>query len=302
MPERGKMGGGSGDSGPRDIARGGRAARRFDLILSDNDGCLVSESTTAYDLESLRKVREHNERAREIGDVPLLTICSGRPQPFVEAMCRMLAIYGAPAIAENGAWLYDAESNRYEIDPSITREHLAAVEDLRGWLLGRFGPGGREARGGGISLQPGKTASVSVYHPDAVYVRELLGRLKVELAERYPDGSGGDAVVKAGGTGELFRVSMTELYINCDLAHVSKGTAIDRLIAQTGHARERLAGIGDMPSDMAIRERVAWFGCPSNAVGELKACADYVSERAEAEGVVEILDEMLKEPNGRMTK
>ncbi|MBX3386220.1 MAG: HAD hydrolase family protein [Phycisphaeraceae bacterium] len=256
-----------------------RPSHRFDAILCDNDGCLVSESTSPFDLASLHAVRTHNERAASLGGLPLLTICSGRPQPFVEAMCRLLAIYGVPAIAENGVWIYDAQTNRYEIDPSITREHLAAVEDLRSWLLATFGPGGLECVAGGVSLQPGKAASVSVYHPNAAYVRDLLVRLRSDLAGRYA-GSGSDP---------MFRVSMTELYINCDLSHISKGTAIDRMATLKGMSKDRLAGIGDMPSDMAIRDRVAWFACPANAVPELKHVADYVSSHAEARGVVDIL-------------
>ncbi len=199
----------------------------------------------------------------------------------------MLAVYGAPAIAENGVWMYDALANEYHLDPSISDEHLSAVADLRRWLVRQFGRCGAEAHAGGISLQPGKVASVSVYHPDADYVRQLLDRLRVELAKRYPRSAGGGD--EASG---LFRVSMTELYINCDLAHVSKGTAIDRLMHHTGLTRERLAGIGDMPSDLAIRDRVSWFACPANAVDEVKARADYVSPYAETRGVVDILERL----------
>ena len=85
------------------------------------------------------------------------------------------------------------------------------------------------------------------------------------------------------------RVSMTWLYINCDLAHVNKGTAIDRLMRQTGLTRERTAGIGDTAGDVYIADRVAWFGCPANGSAEIKERAGYVAAAAEVEGVVEIL-------------
>ncbi len=42
--------------------------------------------------------------------------------------------------------------------------------------------------------------------------------------------------------------------------------------------------------DMAIRERVAYFACPANADEKLKAHADYVSGKEEAEGVLDILE------------
>jgi hydroxymethylpyrimidine pyrophosphatase-like HAD family hydrolase len=85
------------------------------------------------------------------------------------------------------------------------------------------------------------------------------------------------------------RVSRTRYYVNCDLDFVSKGTAIDRLCAEVGLKRARLAGIGDSESDLAIRERVAFFGCPANAVEPLRSVADYVSPYHLAEGVIDIL-------------
>ncbi len=41
--------------------------------------------------------------------------------------------------------------------------------------------------------------------------------------------------------------------------------------------------------DMAIREGVGFFACPSNADPRLKKVADYVSPKAEVEAVLDIL-------------
>jgi hydroxymethylpyrimidine pyrophosphatase-like HAD family hydrolase len=79
-------------------------------------------------------------------------------------------------------------------------------------------------------------------------------------------------------------------WVNCDLAHVSKGTGIARFREVTGLAQGRLAGIGDTMSDLAIREQVAYFAVPANAQDELKACADYVSPHHGIEGVLDILE------------
>ncbi len=74
-----------------------------------------------------------------------------------------------------------------------------------------------------------------------------------------------------------------------DLRHVNKGTAIDRLLAETGIDPVRIAGIGDTMGDRFIAERVAWFGCPANAEAEIKKSASYVSPHPEVEGVLDIL-------------
>ena len=219
------------------------------------------------DVVSLGRIADHNRMAQEKGDRPVVTVCSGRPQPFAEAMCRVIGNRTLPIICENGVWMYDPVTNEYLMDPAITEGHLQMVAEASGWVR-------RELGRRGVTMQPGKAASISLYHTETGVLKELMPELERVFARE----------------GWGFRVSMTWLYINCDLAHVSKGTGIERLMARTGLRRERMAGIGDTMSDAAIRQRVSWFGCPANAVDELKARADYVAGRAEAEGVVQLLD------------
>ena len=88
------------------------------------------------------------------------------------------------------------------------------------------------------------------------------------------------------------RVSMTWLYINCDLQQVSKGTAIDRLMTQTGIQPARTAGIGDTMGDRFIADRVSWFGCPANSEPEITKAAAYISPHKEVVGVLDILEQL----------
>jgi hydroxymethylpyrimidine pyrophosphatase-like HAD family hydrolase len=240
--------------------------RRFDAILCDIDGCLSPESSAPFDAAALARVAEHNRLAENRHDRPVLTLCSGRPQPFAEAMCRLLANSTLPVIAENGVWLYHPKGNRYDMDPRITREDIRAVQAAREWVETELGPQG-------VVMQPGKHASISLYHDNAEFLRSLEPRVRETFQQN----------------GWPLRVSMTWFYINCDLTHVSKATAIHRLFAATGLTKERCAGIGDTRGDLMIADNVAWFACPSNAVEELRARADYIAPRPEAEGVLEIL-------------
>lgn len=245
-------------------------SRRFDAVLCDNDGCLTPEDASPFDAETLARIAGRNRRAVNLGEAPVLTICSGRPIPFVEAMCRLLGNDALPAIGENGAWLFDPRTNAMELDPRIDAAALGAVCECERWVERELGPEG-------VCIQPGKHASVSLWHPDPVRLRETI-RPRVEArrdAERWP-----------------IRVSMTWFYINCDLEFISKGTAIDRLIARERLDTTRLAGIGDTASDIAIAERVAWFGCPANAAPEARARAHAVAELPEARGVLQLLDRL----------
>jgi hydroxymethylpyrimidine pyrophosphatase-like HAD family hydrolase len=242
---------------------------KFDVIICDIDGCLSSETSRPFDLVSLAKVAAHNRLAHEKQDRPILTLCTGRPQPFAESMTRLLHNLTLPLVAENGVWLYHPAENRYEMDPSITREHRRMIGEASAWIEETFGPSG-------VSQQPGKACSISLYHTKTEFLRDITPALETKFKDaQWP-----------------LRVSMTWNYINCDLAHVSKGTGIDRLLQVVNIPRKRLAGIGDTMSDLAIRERVGLFACPSNAVEQLRAQADFVARSAEAAGVVEIVERL----------
>jgi hydroxymethylpyrimidine pyrophosphatase-like HAD family hydrolase len=240
--------------------------RKYDLVICDIDGCLAPESSIPMDIERLGELAEHNRRAQRYHDRPLLTLCSGRPLPFVEAMCRLLQNHSAPCIAENGVWLYHPHNNRYLIDPAITAEHLQAVHDASRLLAELY------ARHG-VTQQPGKSAAVTLFHADPAYLRSIEADVREQLQRR----------------GLPFRVVMSWLYINCDLTHVSKATGIRRLMEAVDIPRERLAGIGDNSGDVAIADNVAFFACPGNAELEIKRRADYAAEHEEVAGVLEIL-------------
>lgn len=238
----------------------------LDLVICDVDGCLTPETSAPFDLERLSEVAEFNRRAFSTGDSPPVTVCTGRPEPFAEAMCRLLGNTQIPCIAENGAWLYFPATNEYSRDPAIEPEHLEAVHEARLQLE-------RQLASRGVSQQPGKTASVTLYHRDSDFLRSLLPEVR-EISEdhRWP-----------------FRVTMTWLYINCDLEFVSKATGIRRLFEATGFHPERSLGIGDTVSDLPMREILGAVASPANASDDMKSIADYVSPYEEVEGVLDIL-------------
>ncbi len=244
-------------------------SRRFDAVICDIDGCLGPESSAPLDAAVLGKIADHNRRAIADGDRPVVTVCSGRPQPFAEAVCRFIANDAVPCVAENGVWLHDPRENVFLRDPAITPGHLQAVGDATAWIEANL-----VTRG--VVVQPGKSASISLWHPNTPFLRSQMPKLEEVFAQNaWP-----------------FRVSMTVAWINCDLAHVSKASGIARLIERTGLRKERLAGIGDTLGDRAIAENVAFFACPANAEEKLKALAAFVSEKHEAEGVLDILSRL----------
>jgi hydroxymethylpyrimidine pyrophosphatase-like HAD family hydrolase len=244
--------------------------RRFDIVISDLDGCLSPEDPKAFNPAGLMHVADYNRAAVEKGDRPILTVCTGRPQPFVEAMCRLVQNMTIPAIAENGVWLFDAGRNEYVMDTSISDTDLEAVHDAEMWIRHAY-------NSAGFTIQPGKTASVSLYHPSRERMLALVPELKQAVDER----------------GWPLRISTTWFYINCDLEHINKGTGIARLLERVGAPKERLAGIGDTHGDRFIADAVSYFACPGNADEEIRKRANYVSSLPEVDGVVDILGRLV---------
>ena len=243
------------------------SSRRFDAVFCDVDGCLSPEFFGPADPATLATIADHNRRAHESGDVPPLTLCTGRPLPFADCMARIVGVRDLPVVCEAGVWVLDPRDYTWRLDPNLTPEHLDLARELGAWAVETFE---------GAYLETGKTAAVTIFHPNGPeHLRaNVVDRVRDEIARRRAP----------------YRVAMTWTCINIEPAFVSKATGMDRAIELAGLDRARLAGIGDTMSDLAIRERVAFFACPANADDELKKRADFVSEHAEARGVVDILE------------
>lgn len=239
---------------------------RFDIIISDIDGCLGPESHAPMDAHALARIADWNRRAVTHGDLPVITLCSGRPQPYAEAMCRVLGNTTVPCIAEMGVWLYDPRDNRFLIDPAITPADIRVIRDCTHWIEDELLPKG-------VIIQPGKAASISIWHPDTAFLLSLKPIIAERIASQHWN----------------LRLSNTVAWINLELEHVSKASGIRRLLSMVHTPKARLAGIGDTMGDIAIRNAVDWFACPSNAAPDLKKVADYLSPNAEIEGVADIL-------------
>ena len=246
-----------------------RTTAKYDLVICDIDGCLSPESHAPINGPALLQIAEHNRQAIQYRDRPVVTLCSGRPIGFVECLCRLIHNTLIPCIGENGVWIWRPADNSFECEPSITEEHLEIVHEARKLLRTLY-------HEHGVIQQPGKSASVALYHPDTDYLRSIVSTIAEQFQKR----------------GWPIRVSMTWLNINCDLQHVNKGTAIKRLLTETGIDPERTAGIGDTMGDRFIAEHVSWFGCPANAEKEIKNAATYVSTQQEIEGVLAILQRL----------
>ena len=244
------------------------ADMRYTLIVTDVDGCLAPEESEAWNLDGFcelaRRVRAGD------GTRPLpLTLCTGRPQPYVEVLMKLLDIR-LPAICESGAVLYSLHDNRSVYGPGVTREKLDELSEIRHFMTSDLFVRYPEA-----VYQFGKEAHLSVFSEDPARIPVLADEIR-EFVRRYTD--------------DPVEISASHYYLNISLRGVTKGSALRMLASERGLSREEIAAIGDTEGDLPLREEAAFFACPSNATPRTAAVADYVSSKPDVAGLMDILD------------
>ena len=88
------------------------------LIVFDIDGVLTNGEAEPLDLDLFAPLAEMNRVACLDSSKPAVTVCTGRPAPYVEAILQ--AIDGhIPAVFENGAGLYVPETYQFLPHPRV---------------------------------------------------------------------------------------------------------------------------------------------------------------------------------------
>jgi hydroxymethylpyrimidine pyrophosphatase-like HAD family hydrolase len=239
------------------------------LIVSDVDGCMSPEESVAWSLNDFAELcRVSQAASRGEGTLPPMTLCTGRPQPYVEALLKVMDIRH-PAICESGAILYDLASNRSRYGPGVTAQKIAGLRAVRCFVEDHVLP-----KFAGAVIQFGKEAQLSVYSEKP----EIFAEVK-EMVTGF---------VKAHGGPEL-GISASHYYLNISLAGVDKGSAIRHLLAMSKVDKQHTAGIGDTEGDLPLRNEVAFFACPANATRPVKEVADYISPYPALQGMLDIL-------------
>lgn len=238
-------------------------------IICDIDGCISPEESVAWDVarfaEFAQLVQDANAGRTALAP---MTLCTGRPQPYVEVLMKLLDIR-APAICENGAVLYSLHNNHARFGPAITEEKLLSLRALRAFIETDLLP-----KYDDVVLQFGKEAQLSVFSEKPAVFHKLTKAIDAFLAQ-HP--------------GPEFQITVSHFYLNISLAGVDKGAALRVLLDELGVSGSETAGIGDTEGDLPLREVVGFFACPANAKPVIKDCADYISPYKDLVGVLDIL-------------
>lgn len=240
------------------------------LIISDVDGCLTTEASEAWDQEHLLELgRRQRAALAGKGTMAPITLCTGRPQPYVEAMMKLLGIE-APCICENGAVIYTLHDNNARYAPGVTGDTVLGIRLVRSFIETEILTGRKDA-----FLQFGKESQISVFSQTP----EIFPAMRAKI-ESYVAGYGGPELL----------INQSHFYLNISIKGVDKGSTLKTLLAMLKLKRGDVAGIGDTEGDLPLREAVGFFACPANATAPIKDVADYISPYPLLEGVLDILD------------
>ncbi|MFA6448327.1 MAG: HAD family hydrolase [bacterium] len=245
--------------------------KRIKLLCVDIDGCLTPGEGQSADLSVLGEIQKINGLSKKYPDIPAVSLCTGRQQPFVDLMAQMIDAH-MPAIFENGAGLYFPDSYEFLFHPSITPimlDGLAAFKLLiNKEMVGR----------GTAKLQPGKEVSLSVYPEKGFNVKDNEAQLLELLAK----------------SGSRFTLDVSILCINVLFPGIDKGEGVRWLCSRLGLSKEEVGAIGDAPGDLESFAASGFSGAPANAEPEVRAAASFVATHENGRGVLDIIAEAVR--------
>jgi hypothetical protein len=225
---------------------------------------LTQGEAKALDLALLAHLAEMNRAARADPSRPAVTLCTGRPAPYVEVLCQ--AIDGhLPAIFENGCGLYEPRGYRFLPHPKLgdNAGFQAARERLRQGLV----------QAGKVFFQPGKEFSLSLFPLDGVTVPDLYPLAEAAL----------------GPMRDVVDLVYSGSCLNVLPRGVDKGEGLRALCERAGLSLDEVLGVGDSDVDLPFLALAGRSAAPANAADEVKRIVSYVSPRDTSNGVRDIL-------------
>ncbi|MDZ7690977.1 MAG: hypothetical protein U5K69_07540 [Balneolaceae bacterium] len=181
------------------------------LFVTDLDGCISMPFQTP-DWERITKIRELNRLSTDDHTIPPLTICSGRPYPYVEAVAQWLDVR-LPVIFESGG-MYNLTTNQFGQDGFFDDEMLEHVNELKQWMqsniISRY-PNG--------IMEFSKMMDAGFVHPDEEVINEVLPKITGYVTEHYPE----------------FEVHHTDISVNIILSKNNKKAGIGKLQCSSRH-------------------------------------------------------------------
>ena len=234
------------------------------LLVFDIDGVLTGGEAQALDTRLLDQLASMNRAARGDPTLPAVTLCTGRPAPYVELMLQAMDGH-LPGILENGAGLYLPDGYQFLPHPDLARPNH--FQNVRQRLTEGM------VKSGQAYIQPGKEYTLTLFARDPAN--------RDRLAEWAADALGDEH--------DAVDLVYSNLWLNVLPRGIDKGKGLDFLADKTGFKFEVMLGVGDSDVYPPFLSLVGYSAAPANAGDEIKAMVQYVAPRQATDGVRDIL-------------
>lgn len=259
--------------------------RRFDLVITDVDGTLVTS-----DKELTRGSVEAADRLRDEGVALMLT--SGRPPRGLGMLIEALKLT-QPVAAFNGGVFVSPDMEvleRNQVDPALVQLAIVTM------------------RSAGLDVWVYRDSEWFVTDPEAPHVdREARtvgfhptvvddlpggsGVAKIVGVSDDPDriAAGAHDVAAALGDG-VAAVRSQPYYLDVQNPEANKGQVVEFAVRRLGFDRERIAVLGDQPNDLRMFRRAGLGIAVSNADPTVREAAGAVTSSNDHDGFARAVD------------
>lgn len=211
------------------------------LFVTDLDGC-ISEPFQTPDWEAINQIRELNLMSRESELIPPLTICTGRPFPYAEAVAQWLDVR-LPFVFES-AGLFHWEGLRFETFVDTENGALEPIKQMKRWLVREILP-----KYPGVNIEFTKMMDAGVVSSDHKVI-ETIHDLILEKVEREFPG---------------LEVHATDVSVNTLMPGNDKLRGFKLLRKTLDIQFSEMAYIGDSSGDVPALKEVKLAFTPQNA-------------------------------------
>ena len=240
------------------------------LFVTDLDGC-ISHPFKTPDWPAINAIRELNLKSKDdTGAIPRLTLCTGRPFPYAEAVAQWLDIR-LPFIFES-AGLYHWEGNKIETAVPDDSGSLDMIREMRDWLKNSVLPDYQ-----GAIIEFTKMMDAGVVCMDPEIIDEIHNRVleKVEEMDPKPE------------------VHATDISVNILLPGNDKLQGLKLLSESLEIGLDEMAYIGDSSGDVPALKQVRMAFAPKNARQIAKDHAEVIDKEA-TEAVLEAYERIIR--------
>ncbi len=222
------------------------------LFISDIDGCL-SRPFREPDWELLSQIRRLNKQSIHDMAVPPLSICSGRPMPYVEAAAQWLGI--DRPVGFESAGIYRVKTNEVQFLSAFDDDAEQQVNQLKNWLQDEIVP-----TDNGFIVEFTKRMDAGIIHLDKEVIDEVHTPIVDYVEKNHP----------------RFEVHKTDVSINIVLKDNNKRNGIQKICELLDLDPQEVAYIGDSSGDIPGLEIVGHPFAPKNASEAVKQHAEVI--------------------------